>query len=464
MSSLTSYLGGSYDRIPAILAVTILLPLVAGAQSINPTEGGAEDMVSPAGGAFSNEGFISPLQTGGNAGGFLLDDSVNSLSPTPDGTFADEDLAMDLVAGETPADGKTVVETKRWRLRPILGAGVVYDDNIFISKYDRQGDVIFTVTGGLAFELGDYRNLKENYLLAEYSATGFFYAEHSDQNAANQNAALRGQYRFNKLTAQLESQYQYLTGADRDVGNFANRHVFNNGLRFIYDYSDKTKADLELRQLTNLYQNYLNSYEYIAKFGIDYLITPKISLGLEGRVGGLDVEESPFQIYEQARIRGRYELTGKIALKASGGVEIRQYVSGGQGVSATPVFSFGAEYRPFVNSFIGVEAYRNVSGSASLAGQNFIATGVQLSLRQLFFQKMSLGLATGYENDTYTANEADVSADRVDNFVFFRPNISYAVFGWLNTGIFYEYRQNFSDTDSNSFYNNRVGFEVTAQF
>ncbi len=340
---------------------------------------------------------------------------------------------------------------------------MVYDDNIFISNTNRVADVIWSVTAGLAFELGDYRNLKENFLIAEWYGTGYFYTENPQQNAFNQAAALLGQYRWNKLTGQIESRYQYLTGPDREVGAFTQRQLFVNAIRFDYNYSDKTAFDAEFLQNTQIYKTYLDQYDYRFKAGGDYRILPKLKLGAEGAVGILDVEDSPLQYYQQLRARLRYEATGKLAFKASGGIEFREF-QGMSGVKLEPVFSLGLEYTPFDGTLISLSGYRNVVGSNSLQGQNYVATGVQFSIQQRVLQKFSVGIAFGYENDTYFATESGIESNRVDNFIYARPSVSYTIADWVKTGIFYEYRNNDSNISFDSFYDNRVGMELNLAF
>ena len=53
---------------------------------------------------------------------------------------------------------------KRWRIIPLFTAGVVYDDNIFLTKEDRVPDIIWNLSAGLAFQLGDLLGAEENYL------------------------------------------------------------------------------------------------------------------------------------------------------------------------------------------------------------------------------------------------------------------------------------------------------------
>ena len=92
---------------------------------------------------------------------------------------------------------------KLWRFTPLFSAGVVYDDNIEFSNTNRVPDVIWTISGGLAFELGDFRggSGSENYLSAFWLGSPVFYTDNPDQNNFNQIASLIGQYRWSKLVA-----------------------------------------------------------------------------------------------------------------------------------------------------------------------------------------------------------------------------------------------------------------------
>jgi Putative beta-barrel porin 2 len=407
--------------------------------TINPSQPGAADPIPSA----QTSGLVRPLtpvQPGADLGSELANEVAVPMQPSTD-TITDTELGLEGAA--TP--------------------GAVYDDNIFISDTNRVADIIWAVTAGAAFELGDYRNLQENFLIAEWYGTGYFYTNNPAQDAFNQSAALLGQYRWEKLKAQLSSRYQYLTGPDRQVGSFATRHIFNNAILLNYDYSDKTVFDAEFAQETQLFQSYFNQYDYRGKAGAEYQILPKTWVGLEGVVGALNVDGSPLQYYQQARIRMKYSYTGKLNFKLSAGVETRE-VEGVSGVRVNGVFSLGLEYRPFDGTLISLQGYRNVIGSNSLQGQDYIATGFSISIQQRFLQRIYTGLTFGYENDVYFAVAPGAEADRIDNYIFLRPSISYAMNSWLTAGVFYEYRNNASTQDNSAFYNNRFGVELGAQF
>lgn len=355
-------------------------------------------------------------------------------------------------------------ENKRWRLRLGFSAGLTYDDNIFITRA-KQGDEILSLSGGLAFEAGDYRNLSENYLLGEYRLDGFLFARFSQEDAANQLASLRTQFRFGKLTLRTESRYEYLTGADRQVGNFVSHHYLDNVVRLLYDPNDKTQAFASAQQTANLYQSYLNSYEYVLRGGADYQITPKIKLGGELVLGVLDQEASASAIYGQLRLRAAYEANEKLSLQMSAGGEVRHYRGGG-GTAATPVFSLGATWRPLVDTSLGVSAYRNVSASALYANTNYIATGLSLQLSQILFHRVTVGVSLGVESDVYHSTGAGAvpGSGRRDEYFYVEPNLSWPLNQWALVTLSYEFRTNDSNDPSMTFSDDRVTLRLGISF
>jgi hypothetical protein len=354
---------------------------------------------------------------------------------------------------------------KRWLLLFNFSTSVTYDDNVFISHQNKQADEIFTVAAGFTLGLGDYRNLTENYLLAQYLLTGFFFVHNSQEDAPNQELALKTQFRFSKLTLQTQTQYQYLTGVDRQVGNFVDHTLIDNLVRLKYDYSDKTQFFLSLEQIANLYQSFLSSYEYIGRLGSTYQITPKIRLGGEADFGKLDQDASPSSAYAQLRFLADYNLTGKIFFHLSAGEEVRHYDSEGGFTKATPVFSLGLTYRPFVDTSVGLTAYRNVNASPSLAGENYVATGVAVQLSQLLVQRVTAGLSAGYESDEYQATQVGAAqAGRADNYFFIQPMLTYKFRDWLSASLTYEFRRNASNESSSTFSDNRFTLSLGVNF
>ena len=354
---------------------------------------------------------------------------------------------------------------KFWRLTYTLGTGLFYDDNLFISSTGKKPDTVFTLDGGFDFELGDYRYLTNDYLIAKYLVTGYLYTRHPNEDSADQYLSLLGQYRFSSFTFQPRFLYQYVNQPDRYVGTITSHHVIDSNLGLLYDLSPKTQLHAGFEQITNLYQNYLSSFEYIGRFGADYLITPKIKLGIEGVVGSLHQQGSPPSSYGQALLRAAYAYSGKLTFRASVGEEIRHY-SGNQEIKGTPVFSLGVDWRLFIDTVLSLSAYRSISASPLTPGDDFTATGATLTVSQAFLNRFNGSVALGYENDTYNSTISNSAANttRDDNYVYAGPYLTYAFKKWLTASVYYQFRRESSNEAGVSFTDNRIGTQISVSF
>jgi hypothetical protein len=237
--------------------------------------------------------------------------------------------------------------------------------------------------------------------------------------------------------------------------------LFFNALRLLYQYSEKTDFDFEANQRTSYYPEQLSSYTWETRAAFDYKILPKTKIGLQGVLGLNQVQDSPDRWYQTLNARAAYDLTGKLAVKSSVGIQFNQYVGGGEPMRILPVFALGAEYKLTPKTSLALTAYRNMQASPSLEGQDYIATGAEVGVQQEFAEHLAFGLAAGYENDTYVANTTAVQATRVDNFYFFRPSLSYSFLKYVNAILSYEYRANSSNFEGDSWFDNRVNVELS---
>ena len=366
-----------------------------------------------------------------------------------------------------PSEKKNVIEEaaqKLWRLILTFQTGVYYDSNIFISENNAKGDTVFQVAGGFTFEIGDYRSQTNNFLKLKYLATAYFYADRSNLNGVNQDFVLNGQYRFSRLTLQSNIAFSYLNGPDRLAGTFTDRYYIDSLFRALYDLTDKTQLHAEFEQISSLYPSQFDSFEYIGRLGADYLITPKIKLGVEGVIGSLHIESGGESFYGQGRARAAYKFTEKLIFLASAGFEVRNYGSRDY-VKATPVFDLGVQYSPFVDTTLGLTAFRRIFASPVEVGQVFTATGLQASVGQRFFQRFGTSVFFGYEHDSYNASGANaINLQRTDDYVYVQPNISYEIGDWFTVNVYYQYSHNDSSLHGASFDDHRVGMRAIFAF
>lgn len=379
--------------------------------------------------------------------------------PLEDEAFEAEQAEQAGQAALLPAD----VSQKRWRITPLFTAEVMYDDNIFLTNTDRVSDVIWTPSIGLIYELGDFREKKENYLSFQWVGMPVIYTKNTDQSGFNQYIALTLQYRIAKLVIKLDSSYSQITGSSRDVNTITTTQTFWNSLAFVYDYSQKTAFNLTFTQSTSITEDFQTTSQYQARAGMDYQLLPKTRVGFQGVAGLINSSDTPLQYLQQLLMQVYYNPTGKLSFAFSGGVQFLEF-EGSDEVKIDPVFNLGLTYQPFPATSINLVGFRNVVGSSDVAGQDYFATGFELNLSQQFFQKLVAAVSFGYENDEYFGTTVETPTNRVDNYVYVRPRLTYAFVDWFSVSIWYEYRETVSTQESSSFTNNRAGLEFLTRF
>ncbi len=352
---------------------------------------------------------------------------------------------------------------RRWRIIPLFSIGFEYNDNIFLSETDRVSDFLWVATGGFVFELGDFRNHDENYLGVQWLGQPVIYTENSEQNAFNQFVSITLQYRFTRMVVRWDSNYSFVKGPNREVNTITTTQQFWNSLAFAYDYSEKTQLTLTLYQSTMLTEDFEDNNQYEVRAGINYQIFPKMRVGGEGSIGVLDSTDTPLQYFQQLRLQIAYLPTEKLTFSFNGGLQFIEF-TGTDVVKVEPVFSLGVSYQPFPATSIGLMGFRNVRGSSLEPGQDYVATGFELSVQQRLLQKLVAALSLGYENDSYFGTTPETPTERVDDYVYVRPRLTYAFVDWFSASIFYEYRQTASNQPGVSFYNNRAGLEFITRF
>ena len=99
------------------------------------------------------------------------------------------------------------------------------------------------------------------------------------------------------------------------------------------------------------------------------------------------------------------------------------------------------------------------------SAENYVATGLAIRLYQLLFQRLTAGISAGYENDQYLATESgSAEPNRVDNYFFIEPLLTYRFRDWLSATLSYEFRRNASNEASSNFFDNRITFSVGVNF
>ena len=375
--------------------------------------------------------------------------------------------------------GETVYssETRRFHYQFLLTVRGVWDDNIFLSHTNKVSDYYFAIEPQITIGVGDMQGRNGSYLRLDYMPSAILFVDRSDQDAFNQLIHLEGGYNSGRLTLSLSqdiallesanlSSFYDTTGlwANTDASGPTRMNIFYTRLRASYDLTGKLFLQGELDSPTYFYPNNISDYTLSGGLYLYYNWLPKLSVGIGGTFGYTWVDDpTTNQTFEQVNLRLNYEVTAKLGLYASGGVEFRQF-DGNRDTYDSPVFEVGVSYHPFEGSYISLAAGRRIYPSGYLSNQDFGATYVSGRFQQRLFHRVYLGLGAGYEHSNYFSTDRDVSAARDDDYWFIEPSVDVLITRWLSAGVYYLHREDSSNQDFFSWEDNQVGVRATLRF
>ena len=290
---------------------------------------------------------------------------------------------------------------------------------------------------------------------------------------------LQGQYRFGHLSLHLSQGVALLDGANPGSLAYGSNpapavnldtvdtavNTYTTNATFSYDLTGKTFLSGGVNYTLNAYETLIDSETISGNLFINYTYSPKLVVGLGGTAGYNWVgSPSPDQSYEQGNLRVTYEISGKVSLNASVGVEVRQFEGDSGGNHVSPVYALGGAYQPFDGTSVTLSGSRGIQNSAVLAGQDYDSTNISLGVRQRFFRRIYVGLAVGYEGSDYFSTAQSVDASRKDNYFFVQPAVDVTVTRFGTIGVYYLHRQDDSTSASSSFYDNQVGLRASVTY
>ena len=382
------------------------------------------------------------------------------------------------VRGLEPAPEPTRSDLPKWRFHLGLDTAVTYDDNIFIQPTQRQADVYFGVTPIIATGWGTFlsdpttltgtsrfpqvadRETLGNAFYFRYAPTAVFFADHTDQNAFNEDARVAGRWISGRVNLEGEAGFQTLSAPNIDVGNRINSQASNGILNLNYEMTERTSLDSRFSLEHDSYQGGLNSTDTSLSTILNYQALPKTMVGVGGAFGYTTAQGGGDQYYEQGLIHLRYLPTYKITLDLVGGMEARQVDAGPHRV--TPVFDFEATYAALDSTSVNLKFTRRTDTSALYDGQDIEETTVEASVRQRLFQKLYITVSGGVQRADYV--DAGASASRNDTYSYFGVESAVEVTKWLSMKAGYHFQNDDSSLAEFGFHRNLADFQFNLQF
>ena len=349
---------------------------------------------------------------------------------------------------------------------PRASGSVYYDDNIDINSVDSREDVVWTFSPGLsAVALGGGSGEEPKSLQLDYSPSFLFYTHHSSENTVNQWGRVAGVWPFAKLTLGFNQTVRTSTGPVIDVGGRTEQLLLGTALTSRYAVGEKTSVEINGELNISDYSDgsYTSAWDWSNQDWFNYQVGAKLSVGVGLVLGYIDLKDAPDQNYEDILVRAVYALAEKVSVTASVGADWRQYRSGVNN-ALNPVWNVGATYQPWDTTALSLGLYQRYRSSALYGDQDYLSTGVNLSLRQQLLKKLSLSLAGSYYHASYEAIQMGVVADRRDDVFEARTSLDFQIQDRWSASLFYAFGSDQSNLDQFTFNRNQVGLQTTWVF
>jgi hypothetical protein len=378
-------------------------------------------------------------------------------------------------------------------LKAAVVGSVVGDDNVRnggnngTGTGSKKGDVEFGITPAILLAYGLHDGQKGSATLV-YSPTINQYYHESNQNGVDQNVAFNAFYPLQRLTFNFTQTFTESTGTNQDSNERTTQDASLTGFGLNYEVDEKISLASQVQYLnTSFSAPGNNDQNGTANSGTggqgdqtltvnntaNYRLSDKLTFGPSINVGWDRPQDSQKSTYEQGLIGLNYAPTQKIGAYAQGGVELRQYDSGGD--KANPIFAVGLGYTPFDSTAINVNATQaSHTSTAQLnqptGGQTILNTSVGASITQRIVQRVYVGFNFNYshEDDQGQAGGgvgggSGNNNGSEDTFAY-RPTVTYAPTAWSNIAVYYQYLSNESNIQGESYNDNQIGLTLSAQF
>ena len=350
-------------------------------------------------------------------------------------------------------------------IRPHFGYLALYNDNIYIQKNDPVDDFEHVISPGIFLGAWNYLSRDGLYLQADYTPSILLFTEHPETDTVDHRASLGVGRTFRRAAISLSQTFEKTSDPTVEGGGRLARKIYNTALSGSYNLTDKTSFEANIYQIFNDYETQISTREWANMNWLNYQMFPKIALAAGAGGGYVQAAPSPDAVYEKMEGRVTYEPTAKMTYVLHGGLEFRQF----QGSQAapdliSPIFGMEARYQPFDATLISFRAKREVRPSNLFGNQVSVNTGFNALVRQRFFQKYFVSVNGGYENAEYQATVKSQETQGKFDYYFFRTDFAYEIKTRANISLYYQFQDNVSNQDLNTYQNNQVGLGFTLRF
>jgi hypothetical protein len=350
---------------------------------------------------------------------------------------------------------QTESEPLKWgplTLRPHPYYQFLYADGLQFNTNQVAHSIIQTISPGALMEIGRHWTI-------DYSPLWTIYSNNQFSDNFGQAVKLVGGTTYNDWVLGLIQSYSDISSLSAATASQTRTETYNTALNGSYTMNSKMSLDLALNQNIVSADQFSSYSEWSTMDWLNYQFWPRLNVAV-GAGGGYDDEaSSPDMTFQQVQGRVNWRATDKISFQLHGGVEVRQFLSGGASPLVNPIFDATIQYQPFEQTRISITGQRIVS-SSYLQDQVTETTGVNADLNQRLLGKLFLDLSGGYQLVKYVSSVNTSSPNREDDIYSFNVRLSRAFLKRGTIAVLYQLSKDNSSLPGYSFTSHQVGFQI----
>lgn len=374
-------------------------------------------------------------------------------------------------AEEDALDAGKGLESRGWDALPEwlhleLIVQSLYDDNIFLTAHNPEGDWINRVSPALRVSSGSADSARW-VVSGIYDPVWTTYVSSSGQNSFDHALAATVDYNGRRLKGSSTFSYREATGNDRYVRGIFTTTTTQADLWFGYELTGKTSLearvlwqDLERERSAALSLN--NEETLSLQVSALWQATGKTRLGPAVRVGTTSSSLSPDRNFVDILLRADHESTGKLSFSGEAGIQRISY-DGHPGDQWVPAVSLTARYVMNPSWQFVLNGYSRTTASPNLAYSDLQATGVNGFITLKPGSRFELSAGGGYESAR--SDFLNGGPDRTLDYVFGELRLAmHNENSPLSFEIFYRHRLNDSSEPLENFHNNQAGIRLGLRY
>jgi len=340
--------------------------------------------------------------------------------------------------------------------RPHFSASYSYVDGILQSPGEPATTTTFQFAPGVLFLLGSHWTL-------DYTPSFVWFSNNSFDNQVNQNLSLNGWGAYEDWVLSLALNLSTMSGPQVATATQTQETTYSTTFGAAYLLNSKVSFDLSLSQNYESAQEYQSYWQYSTMDYVNYQFWPRFQAGVGLGGGYVDVSSGSDMTFEQVQGRISWRASDKTSVTLHGGLEYRQFLTGGVSPLTSPVFGLDIQTRLSNKTTLSLGASQTTSASYFENQVNETST-VGLTLSQALAKKLSMSLGGGYSHVTYTATASDVSANSAYDYTSITLQLTYAIIKRGSISASYQFNDNVSNQPGLSFTSNQIGIQFAYSF